>query len=80
MRRMVDVAVNFTLYPDGTIVPKYMEWEDGDKYEIQKFECKGKRACDLGRNGILFECAINGMKRDLYFEDWHFKWFLVAER
>ncbi len=64
------VKVDATFEIDGSIVPKYMYWQDGRKFEVQKI-LDVRRAASLkaGGTGLRYTCKIEGYQRYLFLED-----------
>lgn len=70
----VDVTVEFT--KDGRLLPKYMRWEDGRVYQIDRIK-DVRRAASLkaGGAGIRYTCMICGQEKHLFYEE-NNKWFV----
>ena len=73
----VDVSVRFS---DGEMIPQYLIWEDGRKYEFDKVEKIGRRAnLRAGGCGICYQCRVNGQTMNLYYEE-NYKWFVESKK
>ncbi len=72
----VDVGAEFS--SDGRLRPKYLIWEDGRKYEIDKIKkteyCVTRRG---GGAGIMYLCMIWGKPVRLFYEE-NLRWFLES--
>jgi len=74
----VPVSVMFT--KDGTVNPKYLIWEDGTRYDIDKICSVGREANKrAGGCGICYRCRIRGKDMKLYYEE-NYKWFVESKR
>ncbi len=73
----VEVVVEFNI--DGKMIPKFLRWEDGTIYEIDKI-LDERRAASLkaGGQGIRYLCRIHGKERYLFYETP--KWFVEVKR
>jgi hypothetical protein len=73
----VDVFAVFTA--EGELRPKYLIWEDGTKYEIDRIK-KRERCASLraGGIGILYVCMVRGREIRLFYEE-NYRWFLEAK-
>ncbi|MEE1186420.1 MAG: hypothetical protein UHN02_03470 [Acutalibacteraceae bacterium] len=71
--RYIDVTARF--YPDGVIVPICINWEDGNKFKIDRI-LDVRRAASLksGGVGLRYTCTICGQIRNLYLDN--NKWFI----
>lgn len=73
----VEVVVEFNI--DGKMIPKFLRWNDGTVYEIDKV-LDERRAASLkaGGQGIRYLCRIHGKERYLFYEKP--KWFVEVKR
>jgi len=73
----VDVGAEFS--EDGLLTPRYLIWEDGIRYDIDRIKkqerCASRKA---GGAGILYLCCINGKDIRLFYEE-NYKWFVEAD-
>lgn len=73
----VDVGAEFT--DEGELIPKYIIWEDGLRYEIDRIRlserCASRKA---GGAGILYLCEIDGRTVRLFYEE-NYRWFVESE-
>ena len=64
----VDVGAEFT--DDGRLMPQYLIWENGIRYEIDRVKrverCASRRA---GGCGIMYTCMVCGKEIHLYYEE-----------
>ena len=72
MRRIyVSVVARFD--KDGKITPLWIEWTDGEKYEIDRILSTSRLSASLLRPGYLFRVRIHGQERDLGYDG---RWYL----
>jgi len=73
----VDVCALFS--DEGELIPQYLIWEDGTRYDIDMIKsverCASRRA---GGIGILYNCRVNGKYMKLFYEE-NYKWFVEAK-
>lgn len=63
----VTVFVEFK--KDGTMLPRYIIWEDGIKYEIDRVvDIRPGYAAKAGGQGDRYTVMVNGRRTYLYFE------------
>lgn len=76
-KKYVQVAATFT--PDGKLLPLWVTWEDGRKFEIDRIkQCVRAASRKAGGVGWRYTCMIRGKEAVLYYED-NFKWFVEAK-
>lgn len=72
-KRYVDVDVHFR--SDGTFLPKYIYWDDGKKFEVDRIlgikEAASRKA---GGQGLQFLIRVLGKETCIYYEDP--RWFV----
>ena len=77
-RRKVYVSVNLDVDTDGQIRPRYIRWEDGRVYEIDRLK---QRICaastKVGGCGIRYTVMICGKETYLFNED--NRWFVEGK-
>lgn len=68
--RRVNVAVDAHFDVEGMLLPRFMTWEDGTVFEIDRV-LEARRAASLKAGGIgtRYTVRIQGKERYLYFED-----------
>lgn len=72
----VDVAARFN--SDGTIMPLYLQWEDGSLYYIDRvLDIRRAASLKAGGAGIRYTCRIAGKETFLFRED--DRWFVEAK-
>ena len=72
----VDVAARFTT--DGTIMPLYLQWEDGSMYYIDRvLDIRRAASLKAGGAGIRYTCRIAGKETYLFLEQ--NRWFVEAK-
>ena len=73
----VDVTAEF--FPDGRLIPRFITWEDGRKFEIDKVkECRRAASFKAGGVGMRYTCMICGSEHYLFYEE-NYKWFVEAK-
>ena len=64
------VTVNEDRLEDGTIIPRAITWEDGERYEIDKVvACCKAASTKAGGTGWRFTIRIGGKPTYLWLED-----------
>ena len=54
---------------DGKMIPQYLQWEDGVKYQIDRvLDIKPAPAIKAGGYGDRYTIRVNGQERYLFFE------------
>ena len=72
----VQVEAIFTL--EGKILPRYITWEDGREFEVDKvLDISPGASRKAGGAGIRYHCRICGKHRLLYLEE--NRWFVECE-
>ena len=76
--RKVYVSVNLDVNKDGTIRPRFIRWEDDQKYEVDRVKqiCR-TASTKVGGCGIRYTVMICGKEAYLFNEDG--KWFVEAK-
>ena len=65
----VYVTVNADFAEDGTLVPRVITWEDGEKYIIDKItDIRQAAAMKAGGQGDRYTVMIKGQQSFLFFE------------
>lgn len=63
------MAVKADFAADGTLLPRIITWEDGEKYEIDRIiDIRQAAALKAGGQGDRYTIMIRGMQRYLFFE------------
>lgn len=63
----VSVIVDFK--SDGQMLPRFIEWEDGIRYEIDRvIDIRPGYAAKAGGQGDKYTIMVNGQRTYLYFE------------
>lgn len=69
MGSKVYVRVTSTTEADGRMFPKYLYWEDGQKYKIDKIsDVKEAASMKAGGCGVRYTIWIDGKQTYLFFE------------
>ncbi len=67
VKEYVEVAVDFT--PEGEMVPRFLTWENGHRYEIDRVKAvQAAPALKAGGQGDRYTVMIGGQERYLFFE------------
>jgi hypothetical protein len=75
-KKYVDMVVRF--YPDGTITPLAIWWEDGMIFEIDKIiDVRPCASLKAGGAGIRYTCMVQGHEKYIWLEE--NKWFVEAK-
>lgn len=75
-KKYVQVTATFT--EDGKLLPLWVIWEDGRKFEVDRVkQCVRAASRKAGGVGWRYTCMIRGKEAFLYYED-NFKWFVEA--
>lgn len=70
----VDVFVMFS--KEGILTPKFIIWEDGRKYEIDRVvDIRRMASTKAGGVGERYLCMVHGRQVSLYYEC-NNKWFM----
>lgn len=65
----VYVAVKADFAADGTLLPRIITWEDGEKYEIDRIiDIRQAAAMKAGGQGDRYTIMIRGNQSYLFFE------------
>ena len=60
---------------DGVMMPKFIVWEDGRTYKIDRVtDVKRSVLYHTGGVALMYRCFIQGKEKKLYFDDR--KWFV----
>lgn len=72
----VYVDVTAMYYADGRLEPRFITWEDGRVYQIDKVLDVRPAAClKAGGCGIRYTCRIRGQLVSLFFDE--NRWFMA---
>lgn len=62
---------------DGKMKPLYIEWENGQKYYIDKVYAIKYSPANVGAElPVRYDCDFSGRRRYLYYEDSLKRWFI----
>lgn len=76
IKKYVDMIVRY--YPDGTITPLAIWWEEGVIYQIDKIvDVRPCASLKAGGAGIRYTCKIEGHEKYIWLEE--NKWFVEAK-
>lgn len=65
----VYVAVKTDFAADGTMLPREITWEDGEKYEIDRvLDIRQAAAMKAGGQGDRYTIMVRGIRSYLFFE------------
>lgn len=75
-KKYVDMVVRY--YPDGTITPLAIWWENGVIFQIDKIvDVRPCASLKAGGAGIRYTCIIQGHEKYIWLEE--NKWFVEAK-
>jgi DUF971 family protein len=75
--RKVYVAVNLDVDTEGRVRPRYIRWEDGQVYRIERLKQRVPAASTkVGGCGMRYTVVIEGKETYLFNEDE--RWFVEA--
>lgn len=75
-KKYVDVIVR--CYPDGTIKPMAIWWDEGKVYEIDRIlDVRPAASLKAGGAGIRYTCRIQGKQTYIWQEE--NRWFVEAK-
>lgn len=78
--RKVYVAVSADFSPEGKILPRFLTWEDGRRYEIDRIkDIRRAASLKVGGVGLRYRIRIRGQESYIWLEDGN-KWFVEAKR
>ena len=67
VKEYVEITVDFT--PDGLMLPRFLTWADGRRYEIDRIKAvQAAPALKAGGQGDRYTVMIGGQERYLFFE------------
>ena len=66
IKMYVPVTVDFR--DDGTMLPRSIEWEDGQRYQIDRVLHICQSAAVVGGNGDRYTIEVNGKQYYIFFE------------
>lgn len=73
------VSVTATFDRDGNILPLYINWEDGRRFEIDRVtDVRYAASLKAGGAGIRYTCRIRNHEKYLFLEE--NRWFIEGER
>lgn len=76
----VYVQVNADFREDGRIIPRYLVWEDGTRFEIDKVtDVRPAASLKAGGCGMRYTCLIQGGEHYLFYEG-NARWFVEARQ
>ncbi len=72
------VKVNATFDCDGNLLPEYICWDNGKRYQIDRItDIRYAASLKAGGAGIRYTCIIMGRERFLFLEE--NRWFVDAK-
>lgn len=78
--RKVYVAVSADFSAEGKILPRFLIWEDGKQYEIDRVkDIQRAASLKVGGVGLRYRIQIQGKESYIWLEDGN-KWFVEAKR
>ena len=77
-KRKIYVKVTVEFSPEGKMFPRFITWEDGRRFEIDRIkDCRRAASLKAGGAGIRYTCTICG-DHYLFYEE-NYKWFVEAK-
>lgn len=78
-KRKIYVKVTVEFSPEGKMFPRFITWEDGRRFEIDRIkDCRRAASLKAGGAGIRYTCTICGSDHYLFYEE-NYKWFVEAK-
>lgn len=75
-KKYVDMIVRY--FPDGTITPMAVWWDEGKVYEIDRIlDVRPAASLKAGGAGIRYTCKIMGKQTYIWLEE--NRWFVEAK-
>ena len=75
-KKYVDMIVRY--FPDGTITPMAVWWDEGKVYEIDRIlDVRPAASLKAGGAGIRYTCKIMGKQTYIWLEE--SRWFVEAK-
>ena len=72
------ISVTATFDRDGNILPLYINWEDGRRFEIDRVtDVRYAASLKAGGAGIRYTCRIKNHEKYLFLEE--NRWFVEGE-
>ena len=71
--RRIYVSVVARFYENGKISPLWIEWKDGEKYEIDRILSVSRLSASRLHPGYLFHVRIRDRERDLGYDG---RWYV----
>ena len=71
--RRIYVCVVARFDKDGNIIPLWIEWKDGTKYEIDRILFTSRLSASFLHPGYLFHVRIQGQEHDLGYDG---RWYV----
>ena len=73
-----NISVNADFSESGKVTPKYIIWDDGRRFEIDRITDITKAASlKAGGIGLRYSCEISGKQRYLYLDD--YEWYVEVD-
>jgi len=73
------ISVTATFDADGNIIPLYINWDDGRRFEIDRItDVRYAASLKAGGAGIRYTCRIKSQDKYLYLEE--NRWFIENEK
>ncbi|MCF0136712.1 MAG: hypothetical protein HUJ69_09900 [Lachnospiraceae bacterium] len=73
-KKYVNVLAEFSA--EGELKPRYILWDDGRRFEVDKVkDCRRAASLKAGGSGLRFTCIIRGGEHFLFYEE-NYKWFV----
>lgn len=78
VKKYVQVVATFS--PEGQMLPLWVVWDDGRKFEIDRVkQCVRAASRKAGGVGLRYTCMICGQEAALYYEE-NYRWFVECKK
>ena len=73
------LSVTATFDPDGNIIPIYINWDDGRRFDIDRItDVRYAASLKAGGAGIRYTCRIKSHEKYLFLEE--NRWFIECDK
>lgn len=73
------ISVTATFDRDGNIIPLYVNWDDGRRFEIDRVtDVRYAASLKAGGAGIRYTCRIGSHEKYIFLEE--NRWFVESDR
>ena len=73
------ISVTATFDRDGNIIPLYINWDDGRRFEIDRVtDVRYAASLKAGGAGIRYTCRIRSCEKYIFLEE--NRWFIESDK